>query len=217
LGIGSDLNEPDNPLIADFYSVAEEPAPQPEAPVETASASSWDEVEDMRSQGFSGPVTVGGVEYNIAPISSAEGGAEMPVNTPEAPPEEAPSKGNRPRGGIRPEEPSEPIFRPTTGSAGRRNPTPGSAAADPEAGTDEQGAMSSSRGTNTSNRQNAATLRQVNAVKGDLEESGLIWPTNEQELEEYISGVDEAIDNFGPLPEEVYNMLIDQATQNVQN
>jgi hypothetical protein len=237
LGIGSDLNEPDNPLIADFYSVAEEPAPQPEAPAAGAGARPTEikvfpnvaAAEEARLEGslpetyhVEGFYGKGGqlrLMRTVTPPEEASG--EVPTNTSEATPPK-PTRGSS----INRVFTEEEVFGQGN-RAERRGPPPTNSpdvlGSRTQSDVDElqraklekQAAVS--RATNRSNRQNAATLRQVSAVKGDLEESGLVWPTNEQELEEYISGVDEAIDNFGPLPEEVYNMLIDQATQNVQN
>jgi len=230
LGIGSDLNEPDNPLIADFYSVAEEPAPQPEASAAGARDRST-EIKVFPSVAAMVEASENGTLpeiYSVEGFYTKEGNLKVlrdeRVPRTEASSGEVPSRGKRPRGGVRSEEPSEPIFRQTTDSSGRRSGAPGSAVAGLEPVSEEQAAMFSSRGLNQSNRLAAAAKRSPQvfdektlAFKEELEGMGLVWPTNEQELEEYISALDEVANNYAPIPEDVYNMLVDQATQNVQN
>jgi hypothetical protein len=244
LGIGSDLNEPDNPLIADFYSVAEEPAPQPEAPAAGAGARPTEikvfpnvaAAEEARLEGslpetyhVEGFYGTGGqlrLMRTVTPPEEASG--EVPTNTSEATPPK-PTRGSS----INRVFTEEEVFGQGN-RAERRGPPPTNnpdvVGNRTQSDVDElqraklEKQASESRATNRSNRLAAITQRKPQvfdektlAFKEELEGMGLVWPTNEQELGEYISALDEVANNYAPIPEDVYNMLIDRATENVQN
>lgn len=55
-------------------------------------------------------------------------------------------------------------------------------------------------------------------VKSELMDAGIVWPTNEQELNHFIDDVNEAVESFGlNIPQEVLDMVMDQASQNALN
>lgn len=55
-------------------------------------------------------------------------------------------------------------------------------------------------------------------VKSELMDAGIVWPTNEQELNHFIDDVNEAVESFGlNVPQEVLDMVMDQASQNALN
>lgn len=55
----------------------------------------------------------------------------------------------------------------------------------------------------------------MNSAKEKLISVGIMWPTNEQELDYFIQDMNEAVQGFGlNIPQQVLDMLIDQAAKN---
>lgn len=227
-GYGADAvkeyNMGDNPVIKSYYgnsvptdqpvtTPAETPTKQPAAPEGSTVFGGWDEVEAARQEGFSGVATINGTSYNIAPL-------ETPTESDEVAPE------------VTDIEPTQPaVVEPEFLGTGRIDDTPSTdtpiddmfreVSTDVVAPETVWPDRTPKRETPvdfekvSGELESAAADTDIEAVIQDIEEIGIKWPINREELTWFKEDLKSLVYEMEiDIPDDVLFEVVKRASEN---